>query len=244
MNTVLLKGVVGSRAYGLAGPESDYDYLGVFAVPTVELFKSAAPAESAVTKDPDCTLHEVRKFCQLATRCNPSVLELLWLDSYLIRHPLGDRLIKMRDSFLSRKAVRGAYLGYASEQLRRIRQPRNPALVNRTRAVQGLPPETEEDLTRKVAKHGRHVARLLFQAASLELGGRLQVHMEPWEATYARRLGEEAAAGDAKDLEAMVDGCASLFERDASKSALPDKPDHQAVDAVLVQIRMELLPGA
>lgn len=31
---MLLAGIVGSTAYGLAGPDSDVDRLGVFAVPT------------------------------------------------------------------------------------------------------------------------------------------------------------------------------------------------------------------
>ena len=34
MNTPLLEGIVGSTAYGLAGPHSDVDRLGVFAAPT------------------------------------------------------------------------------------------------------------------------------------------------------------------------------------------------------------------
>lgn len=43
--TVLLSGVVGSTAYGLAGPHSDVDRLGVFAVATAALHGLHPPAE-------------------------------------------------------------------------------------------------------------------------------------------------------------------------------------------------------
>ncbi len=42
--TVLLAGIVGSTAYGLAGPDSDVDRLGVFAAPTLSLLGLDAPA--------------------------------------------------------------------------------------------------------------------------------------------------------------------------------------------------------
>ncbi len=35
--TTILKVVVGSQAHGLATPESDFDYRGVFVVPTAEI---------------------------------------------------------------------------------------------------------------------------------------------------------------------------------------------------------------
>ena len=34
--TILLQGIVGSTAYGLAGPDSDVDRLGVYAAPTLD----------------------------------------------------------------------------------------------------------------------------------------------------------------------------------------------------------------
>ncbi len=76
--TILLGGIVGSTAYGLAGPHSDIDRLGVFAAPTEE-FHGLRPTigrSATVTRsNPDVTVHEARKFASLALAANPTVSE-------------------------------------------------------------------------------------------------------------------------------------------------------------------------
>lgn len=52
-SNLLLKGMVGSTAFGLATPESDKDYLGLFAVPTTDLHGLSQIQESYVYKNPD-----------------------------------------------------------------------------------------------------------------------------------------------------------------------------------------------
>ncbi|MDO0929270.1 nucleotidyltransferase domain-containing protein [Streptomyces sp. TG1A-8] len=120
---VLLSGIVGSTAYGLARAGSDVDRLGVFAVPTPELHGLHRPGESYVTTGPDRTLHEAAKWCRLALGGNPTATELVWLpdELYEVRTPLGDELIGIRGSLLCAQRVRDAYLGYATQQFRRLR---------------------------------------------------------------------------------------------------------------------------
>lgn len=86
---VLLKGVVGSTAYGLNHEGSYVDYLGVFAAPNREILGLGKVQESVNTKDPDTTMHEAKKFVQLCLNGNPSVSEVLWLDQ--VRSPLPER---------------------------------------------------------------------------------------------------------------------------------------------------------
>lgn len=117
---VLLKGVVGSTAYGLNHGGSDIDYMGIFAHDTEEMLGLNEPKDSVVIKDPDTTLHEAKKFVTLALNGNPSVSELLWLDVYEVMTDLGARLVNMRDLFLSAPRVRSAYLGYATSQFNRL----------------------------------------------------------------------------------------------------------------------------
>src|SRR5215467_11320194 len=114
--------MVGSQVYGLATPESDCDYLAVAAVETIDLVGLSRPPESWVSKDPDSTVHEAGKFCRLALPANPTILELLWLpeDAYTFKNVLGAELIAIRRTFLSRKRVRDAYLGYAIQQFKPI----------------------------------------------------------------------------------------------------------------------------
>lgn len=49
-------------------------------------------------------------------------MELVWLpdELYEVRTPLGDELIGIRGSFLSAQRVRDAYLGYATQQFRKL----------------------------------------------------------------------------------------------------------------------------
>jgi hypothetical protein len=121
MNNVLLSGIVGSTAYGLNTPESDIDRLGIFAEPTKNLLGLHPPSESHVTSKPDATFHEARKAALLMLSGNPTVMELLWLDSYEKRSPLGDELLSIRMAFLSAGRVRSAYLGYATSQFKKLK---------------------------------------------------------------------------------------------------------------------------
>lgn len=117
--SVLLSGIVGSTAYGLAGPDSDVDRLGLYAAPTAHFHGLRPPtgrAASVVTTSPDATFHEALKYVTLALTVNPTVTELLWLPDHLYetRTALGDELIGIRGCLLSAKRVRDAYLGYAT----------------------------------------------------------------------------------------------------------------------------------
>src|ERR1700756_2212014 len=105
---VLLSGIVGSTAYGLAGPDSDVDRLGMFALPTIELVGLGKPQMSIVEKNPDVAWHEAGKAMSLALAGNPTAIELFWLpeDLYEVRTPLGDEAIALRTRFLSAHRAR------------------------------------------------------------------------------------------------------------------------------------------
>lgn len=217
---VLLSGVVGSTAYGLVGPGSDVDRLGVFAVPTEELHGLRRPAESRVTHEPDVTLHEVAKWARLALRSNPTVLELAWLpdELYEVRTPLGDELIGIRSTFLSGPRVRSAYLGYATQQFKRLYD----------REGRGVP----GDALRRTAKHARHLWRLCHQGCQLYATGRLEIAVEDPDACFA--FGEAAARGALVALPMLKD-----FEDrfDRTRSPLPDRPDEAPAEAWLRRVR-------
>lgn len=221
---VILQGVVGSQAYGLATPDSNVDRLGIYAVDTAELFGLKAPVETHVTKDPDSTLHEVRKFCALAIRCNPSVLELLWLGKYEVHTVLGMRLITIRNHVLSAHRVKDAYLGYATQQMRRMQQARAQFDDQRR-------PE-------KIAKHARHVARLVFQGYQLYRTSSLPVKL-PYP-DLIRSLGDWAAQGDLEPLNRYLGSHEDKFNNNSS--ALPDAPDTTVIDSWLHEVRMAYLP--
>lgn len=222
---ILLSGIVGSRAYGLATEDSDTDRLGMFAYPTQELLGIHSPADSIVRTSPDVTFHEARKFISLALRCNPTITELLWLpdEFYETRTPLGDRLISIRQSLLSAPLVRDAYLGYATQQFRR--------LENRSKEGDH---SFSSDTRKRTAKHARHLLRLLVQGTDLYLDGEFSVRLDHPE--MYRRFGDKVAGGDVELAKGEIDS-AKRWMNDGS--ALPDKPDFARVQEWLLEVRRE-----
>ncbi|MBE8471849.1 nucleotidyltransferase domain-containing protein [Streptomyces justiciae] len=210
---VLLSGIVGSTAYGLAHAGSDVDRLGMFAAPTEALHGLHRPKESHVSTAPDSTLHEAAKWCRLALGGNPTATELAWLppELYEVRTPLGDELIGLRTAFLSAKRVRDAYLGYATQQFRRLESREADA---------------------RTAKHARHLKRLCHQGLELYTTGHLTIRLEnPQE--YVE-FGDRVAA-DPTAARPVLAYYESAFAE--SRPALPEQPDEAAVEAWLRRVR-------
>jgi RNA repair pathway DNA polymerase beta family len=213
---ILLSGIVGSVAYGLATPESDVDRLGIFAEPTRNLLTLAPAKQSHVSHEPDITHHEAGKVLYLALRCNPSITELLWLPEYEVRTEAGEFLLGIRESLLSATMVRNAYLGYATQQFERI---------------QGriLSP----DAVKKTEKHARHLLRLLTQGTDLYTTGHLTVKLEDPE--RYREFGRIVAAGSLAAARKEIELAEGRF--DTATSPLPGSPDEEVAGEWLQRVR-------
>lgn len=111
----------GSRLYGTARPDSDYDWRGVCAMPPRTLLGMTGFEQYQGSADEDLVIYGLTKFFKLALGCNPNILEILfappshwdlwtppWRDVYNARH-----------SFLSQR-VRYTFSGYARSQLKRL----------------------------------------------------------------------------------------------------------------------------
>jgi predicted nucleotidyltransferase len=222
---ILLSGIVGSTAYGLAGPDSDVDRLGIFATPTTKLLGLGRPNESIVSTGPDRTLHEVGKWLRLALGGNPTVMELAWLpdELYEVRTPIGDELIGLRSSLLSAKRVRDAYLGYATQQFKRLEARGDGSFSADTR--------------RRTAKHARHLYRLCWQGYMAYTTGVVPVRLE--DPQRFLDFGEQVASGAIDTAREMLAHYETAF--DAATSVLPDEPDHRRANDWLVSVRLWLL---
>lgn len=224
--TVLLAGVVGSTAYGLDHAGSDVDRIGTYAAPT-EAFHGLHPPlgkqASYVTTGPDATYHEAGKLVHLLLKGNPTVTEILWLDRYEVRSSLGDDLIGIRQKFLSALAIRNAYLGYSTQQFRRLENRGDGSFSSDTR--------------HRTAKHSRHLWRLIQQGTDLNSCGKLTVRLDAAQVTLCREFGERVAAGDLDVARAYLASAERHFDED--HSALPDRPDERAAEAWLLRVRRE-----
>jgi hypothetical protein len=218
---VLLSGIVGSTAYGLAGPDSDVDRLGIFTYDTERFFGLTDPADSHVSTKPDATLHEARKAAKLMLGCNPTASEILWLpdDLYEVRTALGDEAIAIRSAFLSAGRVRAAYLGYAEQQFTKLKSRGDGSFSADTR--------------RRTSKHARHLARLCDQGYGLYAHGKLRIRLD--NPGFYMDFGEQVASGDLDTAEALLAAVEANF--DETRSALPDVPDVRTVEDWLLRVR-------
>lgn len=206
---IFLQGVVGSTAYGLAHAGSDIDRLGAMAHNTIDMTMLEPMEESIVLKDPDRTYHEAGKLLKLLYSCNPTVTELLWLNEYEVLTGEGTALIHMREDFLSSKRVKAAYLGYATQQFRRLKE-------------RG---KFNSDINEKrVPKHARHLWRLLHQGYELYAYGNLTIKLPEVLAIQCRAFGE-AVAQDHNHANDYMEFFEAKFAGTAS--ALPDKPSER-----------------
>ena len=111
--------VVGSRAYGLQGPGSDYDRRGVYAAPTRAFWHLDKPPTHVDGPAAEQFSWEFERFCVLALQGNPTVLEVLWSPLVDTITEDGERLRAARHAFLSRRLAQ-TYGNYARDQLDRV----------------------------------------------------------------------------------------------------------------------------
>jgi hypothetical protein len=224
VTVIILEGVVGSKAYGLDTPDSDTDRLGIFLQPAEHFLGLQKVEETIAFKDDDgdVTLHELKKWVQLALKCNPTVMELVWLESYTVESVTGRSLISMRELFLSKKFVRSSYLGYASGQFEKLKK-RGDGSFSST-------------LRRQTEKHARHMWRLLDQGSKLYLDGHLTIEVSSREACVS--FGERVASGDLLVAENLLALTEQLFEY---PSPLADAPDTDFINDWLIDLRVSNL---
>ncbi|MEV5646918.1 nucleotidyltransferase domain-containing protein [Nocardia sp. NPDC052254] len=220
MQNLLLEGVVGSRAYGLATADSDTDYAGIYVEPTRRLLGLHPPTRSSRTGrgGADAVYHEVAKAMELMLSCNPTVYELLWLNDYLALTELGRELVALRQCFASAPRVRRAYVGYASAQVRDLRRSPHPSAMRR-------------------AKQARHSMRLLWQGYQLYTTAVLPIRLPDPDRVHD--FGEHAAAEGADPVRALLAEYETAF--DTATTALPGEPDEQPIDDLLQRIRQVYL---
>ncbi|BCJ57030.1 nucleotidyltransferase [Micromonospora endophytica] len=206
--------VVGSRAYGLDGPDSDYDRRGVYVAPTRAFWHLDKPPTHLDGPAAEQFSWEFERFCLLALQANPTVLEVLWSPLVESTTADGQELLAHRQAFLSTR-VADTYGGYARDQL------------NRVTARRERTGETNH-------KQAMHMIRLL--AAGIHVLRTAQIlvdvrHLR--DRLLAVRRGElpwETVTAWAADLMAELTDTATT-------TALPPQPDRAAVDRLLTAVR-------
>lgn len=204
--------LAGSHAYGLARPDSDNDYRGFYVAPTAEVLSLQPPVPQLERNEPDLCVYEVSKFCHLASKANPNVLEILWAP-VLSQDSAGELLRANRDAFLSER-VRTTYGGYAMSQLKQLEKlaDRNPD---------------------RVEKFARHLFRLFEQGSSLLSTGDMSIRVaDPDE---LRRI----STAPVEEIKQRFHELDAEFRQ--LESVLPPEPDYRRINEMLLEIRRESL---
>ncbi|HEX7897070.1 MAG TPA: nucleotidyltransferase domain-containing protein [Planctomycetota bacterium] len=210
----------GSKSYGIDGPGSDDDYAGVF-LPTLRAFVSLdGPGPDSETGNaPDFTLHELGKFCRLALKGNPAVLEVLWNEDVIEVDAWGRELRERRKSFLHRDGL-GVYVSYAESQLKKM--ARGGGLHAKGGTYNG--------------KFGAHLIRLLHSGITLAATGEVQVRVPPPLAVELLAIKNGQVS-----MERVIQDALPLLERLtrlAATNTLPAAPDTRAIDDLVARARM------
>lgn len=214
-DNVILEGITGSKAYGLDHADSDTDIKGIYVAPTEKILGLYSVKETIDHTDPDWTYHEVEKFIQLAMKGNPTILELLFLDGYTTLTKAGKMLVDNRHLFLS-NVVYKSYGGYALSQARKL---------NARGGTYG------SGRGNRYEKHTRHCFRLLYQGKELLETGNLTVRVTP-------AMREELFAIGKSEPSEIIDRFEKEFlEFDKIKSVLPDEPNKEEINKLLLKIR-------
>lgn len=121
VETKILDVIVGSQAHGLATPESDYDYRGVFVNPTAEILKLGGSNRqtSWIEGKEDMTSWEIGHFLHLATKCNPTILEV-FLSPLILVNEDGLELTRLFPHIWNSKGVMDAFIGYGLNQRKKF----------------------------------------------------------------------------------------------------------------------------
>ncbi|BCJ39635.1 nucleotidyltransferase [Actinoplanes ianthinogenes] len=210
----ILAVVVGSRAYGLDGPDSDHDRRGVYAAPTRDFWRLDKPPTHLDGPAEEQFSWEVERFCTLALQANPTVLEVLWSPIVEQITPDGEELRGIRTAFLSRR-VAETYGNYARDQLDRVAARR--ARTGETNHKQAM-----------------HMIRLLMAGAHVLRTGEVLVDV--------RHLRDQLLAVKQglvpwEDVTAWAGSLLTELDEAAAATPLPERPDRDRVDELLTAVR-------
>lgn len=206
--------VTGSRAFGLATGASDTDRRGVFLAPTPLFWRFEKPPTHVEGPGEERFSWELERFCELALRANPNVLECLHSPLVERIDDTGRELLALRGAFLSRQVHR-SFTGYALGQRRKLE-----ADVR----VHGAPRW----------KHAMHLLRLLASARDLLRTGALNVDVgADREPLLAVKRGDIPWA----EVERRMNRLAAEADEALRHTPLPAEPDLRRVEEFLTRTR-------
>jgi predicted nucleotidyltransferase len=220
-DNVILLGYTGSHAYGLnhggfldADGEmvapSDVDLRGVYVVPTRDVLALGGYRKLVETADADTKFDEVERFLELCLKANPERMEMLGCPRKAESTPIGNLLVENMGIFLSKRVIK-TYGGYAKGQLYRIERRRD-----------------------RSSKPVMHLIRLMLSGIKILKDGELNPDMGEFRTRLLGIRKGEVALEEAFDWHQRLE---IEFARAAETTKLPDEPNVEKANCILLEIR-------
>ena len=233
---LILKGVVGSTAHGLAlDGADDRDEMGICLEPKEYViglrhfeqwtFRTQPDGVRSGYGDLDLVIYGFRKWARLAANGNPTILLLLYAPMLTISTSFGLAVRAAAVLFASRRAGR-AFLGYLRAQRQRMTGERG-----------GRHAKPRADLVEQFGydtKYAMHLLRLGHQGVEfLETGGLTLPMPEP-----TRLHLMDVRQGKVSEQDVLTEGgeLERRLEDLLDHSPLPPEPDWRAIDGLVISL--------
>ncbi len=225
----ILRCRVGSRAYGTATPESDEDFKGIY-IPPINQLLGIEHEKKTLRFSEDDQSYSLKHYCQLCSKCQPNVLELLFCEDedVVTSTSEGRMLRRSRDLFLSKKCV-APYLGYAEAQMQAcVKFPQGRG-VGRKELMAKFGYDT---------KFAYHTIRLLQTADDLLTTGVLKVRRPNPEFLMDIRRGKAFSCYD--DFRNFALRLSARIRDLEDKAELPDGPNLDEINRLMITIQWRI----
>lgn len=209
---------VGSRAFGLASEESDDDLRGIYLPPARLHWSLRKLPEQLEGAGSDEVYWELEKYVLLALKANPNVLETLWTPHVLYANETAQELRAIRKAFLSRHLYK-TYSGYVLSQFRRMSN-------------------AFEKTGKYKAKHAMHLLRLLLSGIEALRTHEIRVDVSEMRDDL---LQVKAGAYTFDEIKRRALALDEEFQREFERTTLPEQPDVDAADALLIAARRSVV---
>jgi hypothetical protein len=215
---VILRCVVGSRAYGLDHAASDTDRRGIYlAPPDVQWSLAGAPEQLEYPDTQEC-YWELQKFLMMALRANPNILECLYTPLVEQVTPLAQALLDMRHIFLS-KFIYQTYNGYVLSQFKKLEQD--------------LRTHGEPNW-----KHAMHLIRLLLSGITVLREGFVVVRVDAYRERLLAIRRKEMAWEQVNEWRLRLH---HEFDEAFLTTTLPERPDFERANDFLLLARRSMV---
>jgi len=217
---IIFRCVVGSRAYGLDNDDSDTDRRGIYLAPAEMQWSLFGAPEQFEDNATQSCFWELQKFLTMALKANPNILECIYSPMVEKVTPLGEELLALRQQFLSQMIFQ-TFNGYAMSQFKKIDQDRRNQGEVRW-------------------KHAMHLLRLLLTGAATLRTGSVPVRVE---AHRGRLLSVKRGEVPWSEVDAWRKDLHRDFEGALAETKLPERPDYEAANELLLKSRRQRATG-